>query len=84
MQLHYRVEYLRTVPRSVFLPQPDVDSAFVKITPRAIDELPHHNAELFTRLVRLGFSQRRKQLQNLLRDEVPDWDLGGAARAVST
>jgi 16S rRNA (adenine1518-N6/adenine1519-N6)-dimethyltransferase len=78
VQLHYRVEYLRTVPRTVFLPQPDVDSAFVKITPRAIDELPHHNPELFTRLVRLGFSQRRKQLQKLLRDEVPDWELAAA------
>src|SRR5256885_14665582 len=27
VQLHYRVEFLRTVPASVFLPQPDVDSA---------------------------------------------------------
>jgi 16S rRNA (adenine1518-N6/adenine1519-N6)-dimethyltransferase len=51
----------------------------VKITPRAIDEFPHHNPELFTRLVRLGFSQRRKQLQKLLREEVPDWEF--AARA---
>ena len=74
VQLHYRVEYLRTVPSSVFLPRPEVDSAFVKITPRAPGELPHYDAELFTRLVRAGFSQRRKQLQKLLRDEVTDWE----------
>ena len=47
VQLRYRVEYLRTVPASVFLPQPDVDSAFVRITPREPDELPHHDAEAF-------------------------------------
>jgi 16S rRNA (adenine1518-N6/adenine1519-N6)-dimethyltransferase len=73
VQLHYRVEYLRTVPASVFLPQPDVDSAFVRISPRAPDELPDYDAETFSRMVRRGFSQRRKQLRNLLREEVPNW-----------
>ena len=79
VQVHYQVEYLRSVPASVFLPRPEVDSAFVKITPRPADELPNYDAELFTRLVRQGFSQRRKQLQKLLRDQVSDWD--AAARA---
>ncbi|MFL6569357.1 MAG: 16S rRNA (adenine(1518)-N(6)/adenine(1519)-N(6))-dimethyltransferase RsmA [Chthoniobacterales bacterium] len=74
VQLRYHVEYLRTVPASVFLPQPDVDSAFVKITPRAKDELPDYDAARFVALVRRGFSQRRKQLQKLLREEVPDWE----------
>ncbi|HEY0370339.1 MAG TPA: 16S rRNA (adenine(1518)-N(6)/adenine(1519)-N(6))-dimethyltransferase RsmA [Chthoniobacterales bacterium] len=73
IQSRYRVEYLRTVPASVFLPRPDVDSAFVKITPRAADELPDYNPARFTQLVRRGFSQRRKQLQNLLREDVPTW-----------
>ena len=75
VQLHYRVEYLRTVPASVFLPRPDVASAFLKITPRRADELPEFDSEHFAKLVRLGFSQRRKQLQKLLRDEAPDWKL---------
>ena len=39
MQLHYRVEYLRTVPASVFLPQPEVESAFVKLEPRAAERI---------------------------------------------
>ncbi|HEX8490638.1 MAG TPA: 16S rRNA (adenine(1518)-N(6)/adenine(1519)-N(6))-dimethyltransferase RsmA, partial [Chthoniobacterales bacterium] len=59
VQLQYRVAYLRTVPASVFLPEPDVDSAFVRITPRALDELPSHDPQTFFRLVRQGFSQRR-------------------------
>ena len=79
VQLHYRVEFLRTVPASVFLPQPEVDSAFVKITPCAADEFPDYDAELFARLVRQGFSQRRKQLQKLLRDDVPDWTAASQA-----
>jgi 16S rRNA (adenine1518-N6/adenine1519-N6)-dimethyltransferase len=79
VQLHYRVEYLRTVPASVFLPAPDVDSAFVRIAPRAAGELAPHDADTFFRLVRQGFSQRRKQLRNLLREEVPDWEAASAA-----
>ena len=79
VQLHYRVEYLRTVPASVFLPQPDVDSAFVRIVPRAPDELPEHDPEIFFRMMRQGFSQRRKQLRNLLREEVPEWEEAAAA-----
>jgi len=74
VQLRYHVDYLRTVPASVFLPQPDVDSAFVRLSARAPDELPNHDPETFLRLVRRGFSQRRKQLRNLLREEVPNWD----------
>jgi 16S rRNA (adenine1518-N6/adenine1519-N6)-dimethyltransferase len=79
VQLHYHVEYLRTVPASVFLPRPDVDSAFVKIVPRRGADLPYCDSRLFTELVRRGFSQRRKQLQKLLRDQVGDWDAAAAA-----
>jgi 16S rRNA (adenine1518-N6/adenine1519-N6)-dimethyltransferase len=79
VQLQYRVEFLRTVPASVFLPEPDVDSAFVRISPREPDELPPHDPETFLRLVRQGFSQRRKQLRNLLKEEVPEWERAAAA-----
>jgi 16S rRNA (adenine1518-N6/adenine1519-N6)-dimethyltransferase len=78
VQLQHRVEFLRVVPASVFLPEPDVDSAFVRITPRAPNELPPHDPETFFRLVRQGFSQRRKQLRNLLRQEIPEWDEAAA------
>jgi 16S rRNA (adenine1518-N6/adenine1519-N6)-dimethyltransferase len=79
VQLHYRVEYLRTVPATVFLPEPDVDSAFVRISPRAPDELPPHDASAFFRMVRQGFSQRRKQLRNLLREDLLQWEEAAAA-----
>src|SRR5206468_11410818 len=34
VQLHYRVQYLRTISSTAFLPSPNVDSAVVRITPR--------------------------------------------------
>ena len=73
VQSQYRVEYLRTIPASVFLPQPEVDSALLRLTPRAAGELPDFDRELFLTLVRRGFSQRRKQLGKLIKKEVDDW-----------
>ena len=75
IQVHHRVKYLRTIPASVFFPKPEVDSALVKISPRDPRELQPHDDELLERLVRLGFSHRRKQLRKLLSAEiVPDWN----------
>jgi 16S rRNA (adenine1518-N6/adenine1519-N6)-dimethyltransferase len=75
VQLRHHVNYLRTVSANVFFPRPDVDSAVVRILPRDPRELPPHNEELLLELVRLGFSQRRKQLRKLLRERVDDWDI---------
>src|SRR5256885_6505933 len=74
IQLHHRVEYLRTVPASVFLPKPDVDSALVRIEPRDPREFPRCNYQMFEQLVRRGFSQRRKQLGKLIRENIPNWE----------
>lgn len=73
VQLHYRVEYLRTVAASVFIPRPEVDSAVVRLVPRSSSELPPRDDETFIQIVRRGFSQRRKQLGNLLGEYVSDW-----------
>ena len=74
IHLHYRVEYLRTVSANVFLPKPDVDSAIVRLAPRGERELPACDYIAFERLVRRGFSQRRKQLGKLIRQEGADWE----------
>ena len=73
VQLHHRVKYLRSVPSTVFLPRPEVDSAVVRLEPRAPVELPAHDDELLLKLIRIGFSQRRKQLRKLLREHAGDW-----------
>jgi 16S rRNA (adenine1518-N6/adenine1519-N6)-dimethyltransferase len=74
IQLRHDVKYLRTVAATVFFPRPDVDSAVVRLSPRDPQELPPHDEELLVKLIRLGFSQRRKQLRKLLRERVDDWD----------
>jgi 16S rRNA (adenine1518-N6/adenine1519-N6)-dimethyltransferase len=79
VQLHHRVEYLRAIRATVFFPQPDVDSALVRITPRDPLELPARDDDLLMKLIRHGFSQRRKQLQGLLREYVSDWNAAAAS-----
>jgi len=74
VQLHHQVEYRRSVPSTVFLPRPDVDSAVVRLEPRDPLELPARDDELLLRLIRIGFSQRRKQLRKLLREYTTDWN----------
>ncbi|HZR06548.1 MAG TPA: 16S rRNA (adenine(1518)-N(6)/adenine(1519)-N(6))-dimethyltransferase RsmA [Candidatus Udaeobacter sp.] len=74
-QLRHHVKYLRTLSATVFFPRPEVDSAVVRILPRDPRELPPHDEELLLELIRVGFSQRRKQLRKLLRERVDDWDV---------
>lgn len=86
VQAQCRVEYLRTIPASVFLPRPEVDSAIVRLTPRKPGGLPDFDLEILTRLVRDGFSQRRKQVAKLLKEHIADWpraasEIGAATQA---
>jgi len=74
VQSRYDVTYLRTVAASVFLPEPDVDSALVALRPRSPAALKYFHEPTFRKLVTRGFSQRRKQLQKLLRPDVSDWE----------
>lgn len=66
VQKDWNVEMLRVVGPEVFEPRPKVDSAIVRFTPRDPATLPVFDRVLFDRLVRMGFSQRRKQLKKLL------------------
>ncbi len=63
-----RVEYIATVPRSYFMPAPEVDSAIVRITPLSLEEqsrglTTEEQKQLFS-LIKRGFSSPRKQLGN--------------------
>ena len=69
----WRVKYLRTLPPTVFMPAPKVDSAVVLLSPRNSREVSECDGVLFDTLVKRGFSQRRKQLRNLLGGESFDW-----------
>ncbi len=62
----WRMKLLKILPASVFLPEPNVDSALISLQLREVDELPACDAQTFEQIVRAGFSQRRKQLRRLL------------------
>ena len=74
VQLRHHVQYLRTIPATVFFPKPEVDSALVRILPRDQLDLPARDDELLTKLIRNGFSQRRKQVRKLLGIRIINWD----------
>jgi 16S rRNA (adenine1518-N6/adenine1519-N6)-dimethyltransferase len=74
MQLHYHIEYLRKIPRTVFVPQPEVASAIVRFTPRDEKQVEIFDSKFFREIVKRGFSQRRKQLRNLLAADVSNWE----------
>lgn len=80
----WRVEILRTLPGSVFLPAPKVESAVVLLTPRPAGELPDCDGSRFSALVKLGFSQRRKQLGKLLAPLLPEWTSAATALGIPT
>ena len=62
----WRIKGLKVLPASVFFPEPNVDSALISLERRAPDELPACDARVFEQIVRVGFSQRRKQLRKML------------------
>lgn len=62
----WRVKLLRTLPASVFLPAPKVESAVILLTRREAGEVPDCDGEFFNAIVKQGFSQRRKQLRKML------------------
>lgn len=72
----WRVRSVKTLPPSVFFPAPKVDSAVVSLEPRPSIEVPVADDATFDRLVRAGFSERRKQLRKLLPNmEADQWSL---------
>lgn len=81
LQLYHHVEYLRKIPRTVFVPQPEVASAIVRFTPRDERQVGIYDHKLFRDVVKKGFSQRRKQLRNLLAFEIGNWE--NVARKIS-
>lgn len=62
----YDIEYLFTVHEHVFNPPPKVKSAVIRLKRNAVSALDCDEA-LFTKVVKIGFNQRRKTLRNALK-----------------
>ena len=65
-QAFYDVEYLFTVPPTVFNPPPKVDSGVIRMVRKENFTLPVEE-KLFFRVVKTAFNQRRKMLRSSLK-----------------
>jgi 16S rRNA (adenine1518-N6/adenine1519-N6)-dimethyltransferase len=65
-QAFYDVEYLFTVPPTVFNPPPKIDSGVIRLT-RKKNYILTVDEKLFYRVVKTAFNQRRKTLRNSLK-----------------
>jgi len=67
------VDLLFKVPPESFSPPPKVESAFVRLVPRAVGERLDCDANRLGRVLRTAFSGRRKVLANALESLSVDW-----------
>ena len=74
VQAGWKPRIIRELPPDYFHPAPTIDSAIVHFQKREPGELPPFDARIFGRLVRQGFSQRRKQMKKLLDTGALDWE----------
>lgn len=65
IQAYFDTTYLFDVPPQLFIPPPKVNSGVIKLV-RKTNTALNCNEELFTRVVKTGFNQRRKKLSNAL------------------
>ncbi len=66
VQYYTEAETVMIVPKTVFMPQPNVDSAVIRLTKRKEKAVQVDNEDFFFAVVRASFAQRRKTLMNNL------------------
>ncbi|MBU3724122.1 MAG: 16S rRNA (adenine(1518)-N(6)/adenine(1519)-N(6))-dimethyltransferase RsmA [Burkholderiaceae bacterium] len=66
LQARYRMVRCLLVPPGAFHPAPKVDSAVIRMVPLATDQVRVNDWPIFSAVVALAFSQRRKMLRNTL------------------
>lgn len=76
VQYYCTVDKIADVPRSVFMPQPNVDSVVLRLNIRKEPPIQVADRKLFFDCIRAGFGQRRKTLLNSLQA------IGGTSKEV--
>ena len=72
IQAYMDVDIAFTVPRTVFVPQPNIESAIVRLKRLDESRLKVKDESLFFKIMRASFGQRRKTIWNNLRRELND------------
>lgn len=75
-QYHCEVELVGTVPKTVFVPQPDVSSAIIAFTPILPGAVSVQDETRMFHIIRAAFAQRRKTLLNSLLRAPASFGLG--------
>jgi 16S rRNA (adenine1518-N6/adenine1519-N6)-dimethyltransferase len=83
VQLRYEPGESFKIPPGCFFPAPAVDSACVTLQRRERELLPPERRGEFVRLVKLAFSQRRKMMLKLLKQQWPGERLEAAFAEVA-
>ncbi len=72
VQLDYEPREWFKIPAGCFFPAPDVDSACVVLLRRTQPLLPESQRATFVKIVKRAFSQRRKMMLKLLKQDWPE------------
>jgi len=80
VQLRFEPKGMFKIPSGCFFPPPDVDSACITLVRRERDLLPESLRPTFVRIVKRAFSQRRKMMVKLLKQ---DWEVERLEAAIS-
>lgn len=72
IQYYTKAETVMIVPKTVFVPQPNVDSAVVRLTRLEEPSVSVQDEGFFFQVTRASFAQRRKTLLNNLTSQLPD------------
>ena len=80
VQLRFEPKGMFKIPSGCFFPPPDVDSACITLVRREREMLPQSLRPTFVRIVKRAFSQRRKMMVKLLKQ---DWAVERLEAAIS-
>ena len=81
VQLRFEPKGMFKIPSGCFFPPPDVDSACITLVRRERELLPESLRPTFVRIVKRAFSQRRKMMVKLLKQ---DWPVERLAAAIAS
>jgi len=82
LQLRYEPRGWFKTPASCFFPPPDVDSACITLVRHSEPLLNYDQSKVFTNIVKRAFSQRRKMMMKLLKQDWPAEQLNTAFEAL--
>ena len=71
IQYYTEAEMVMTVPKTVFMPQPNVDSAVIRLTKREKPPVEVISEDFLFTVTRSSFAQRRKTILNNLTSQLP-------------